>query len=133
MIYISWYEIDDYIDSIIEQIEETGTEVKKVVGIARGGLIPAVMISHRLRCDFDMVCWQTRDGNIQDIEKIKSLNKGTLIVDDICDTGKTIADIKELNDNLKYAVLINKQEVPMVDFSAKNLYNSDWICYPWER
>ena len=47
--YVNWQEIDKQISNLASQINSnTGVEVDYVVGIPRGGLVLAVMLSHRL-------------------------------------------------------------------------------------
>jgi len=133
MINFSWGGIDTYITRLENQIKTSNIPVTMVVGVARGGLIPAIMLSHRLGVEFDMICWQTRDGSFRDIEKVCNLNKGTLIVDDICDSGRTITEIKEMNPNLMYAVIVDKLEDSIVDFYGCSMYTEEWIHFPWER
>ena len=48
--YITWNKIEKAIDVIDEKIpKELKNQVRGIYGIPRGGLIPAVMLSHRLK------------------------------------------------------------------------------------
>lgn len=83
-----------------------------MVGLTRGGLIPAVMISHFLRVpmhslsvklrDSDDIgpesnCWMAEDafGYVDNRVSDKEFRKNILIVDDINDTGATLNWIRE--------------------------------------
>ena len=133
-IYISWNDVDEMIESLYEQLKDEN--IDKVVGISRGGLIPGVMLSHRLNAGFEPLEWQTRDGEFQD--RIKAMNfnknlKGTIFVDDICDTSTTIKQIKQLIPKSRWAVLHQKADIEL-EFVATTLYNDDrWVVYPWEE
>lgn len=110
-VYISYDQLKGHVQEIIRQINSDGWRPDYVVGITRGGLLPAVLISqyldipmHTLKVslrdgkeeDCDHNCWMAEDafgyGGIDDPigEKVNML-----IVDDINDTGATISWIKE--------------------------------------
>ena len=112
-------------------------QIDKVVGISRGGLIPGVMLSHWLGAGFEPLEWQTRDGEFQDKIKANGFNKnlkGTIFVDDICDSGLTIQQIKDIVPHSRWAVLHQKADIEL-DFVGERLHNYDkrWIVYPWEE
>jgi len=46
--YVSWNEIDELVNSLTQQITQSGIQIENIFGLQRGGLIPAVMISHKL-------------------------------------------------------------------------------------
>ena len=113
-IHISWSEIDYLTDRIAKHVVNNFPEIDSVYGIARGGLIPATMLSHKL-----------------DIPYSSQLSINTLIVDDICDSGVTLKKWKDY----KTAVLFHK---PHTACMAPTIYGSihtgnEWIIYPWER
>lgn len=111
-IYLSWDDITILVEDLCNTIASSGAQIKSITGIERGGLIPAVMISHKL--------------NIPYVTKI---NKYTLVVDDICDTGETLK-----NTVAGYAATLHykKTAVFTPDFYAKEV-GTEWLVYPWER
>ncbi len=124
--YITWKEIDELTDLLSHQILESGIQFENVFGMPRGGLIPAVMISHKLQIPLTT----------------KSILPTTLIIDDICDTGNTFMEFqKQLNyiheyaSELKFACLHYKPHTSVVcpAFYANSWNLDDWIVYPWER
>ena len=111
-IYLSWDDISVLVEDLCDTIASSGAEITSITGIKRGGLIPAVMISHKL--------------NIPYVDRI---NKDTLVIDDICDTGETLKN----SIALYTATLHYKPTAGFTpDFYAKEV-GSDWIVYPWER
>ena len=111
-VFVYWDDITVLVDELCHTIVTSGVQIKSITGIERGGLIPAVMISHKL--------------NIPYVTKI---NKDTLVVDDICDSGETLKNIiAGYTATLHY----KKTAVFTPDFYSKEV-GDEWIVYPWER
>ena len=111
-IYISWDDINVLVEDLCNTIVSSGAQIKSITGIQRGGLIPAVMISHKLNIPY-----------------VSRINKDTLVVDDICDTGETLKkSIAPYTATLHY----KPTAVFTPDFYAKEV-GTEWIVYPWER
>ena len=47
-IYLSWDDVQGLVDKLCEKIITELPNIDSIYGIKRGGLIPAVMISHKL-------------------------------------------------------------------------------------
>ena len=110
--YLSWDDINVLVEDLCDTIASSGAEITSITGIKRGGLIPAVMISHKL--------------NIPYVDRI---NKDTLVVDDICDTGETLKkSIAMYTATLHYKPTAGFTP----DFYSKEV-GTEWIVYPWER
>ena len=111
---------------------------KKIVGISRGGLIPGIILSHALDIPFEPLQWQTRDGDLKDTLSIalKSTEdpNDILFVDDICDSGLTIKQIRKVFPESQWAVLSSKKGDMGIDFTGERLYNNtQWLVFPWEK
>ncbi len=117
-IYIGWSAIEEFVDDLCYQIKKDHPEVKYVHGLKRGGLIPAVLISHILGLKY------------VDIPKYYEPDE-CLIVDDICDSGVTLNNWKEYIT----AVLHYKPHTSCVEptIHAFAHEGDEWIIYPWER
>lgn len=113
-VYISWKDVEQLVQKIAEQINKD--EIKFISGLSRGGLIPAVMLSHLTGIPYS----STPNAH----------GKKCLIVDDICDSGKTLEDW----DTHITAVLHHKPHTASrtPDIIAKFHINDSWIIYPWE-
>ena len=111
-IYLSWDDISVLVEDLCDTIASSGAEIKSITGVKRGGLIPAVMISHKL--------------NIPYVDRI---NKDTLVVDDICDSGETLGNIVA-----GYTATLHYKKTASFtpDFYSKEV-GDEWIVYPWER
>ena len=123
--FISWSEIDKLLDDIERQIKESGEKFSMIAGVTRGGLVPAVMLSHRL--DLPMMAISTEDAILP-----ISLAKKTLIVDEIYDTGKTIKGLKQVNPMTQFAVLYHNIGLEELPFYGKKMRLDNWLVFPWE-
>jgi len=132
-IELSWKNINRIVDKIEAQVRDKGYTA--VVGLARGGVVPAIMLSHRLGIKFESVTWQTRDGGFQEIGRLNNIvnREKVLIVDDICDSGLTLTQVKANHPDADVAVLVTKVDTKLVDFVGETYYNDNrWVVFPWE-
>lgn len=98
-----------------------------VYGVPRGGLAVALHMSHNLNIQL-----------LYDIDLIAIRNKNILIVDDVCDSGKTLARLCDIftEYNVKYttATLHAKpRRIFEPDYYVKEVEDNVWIEYPWEK
>ena len=110
-IHLDWNDIDNLIGVIVEKVYTEYPNIDSVHGIARGGLIPAVLLSHAL-----------------DLPYSQTIGKDTLVIDDICDTGKTL----EKAPGIYHAVLHYKKSASFTPNIYATTVGDDWIVYPWE-
>ena len=88
-VFVTWGQVNKLLDKIHEQ---SGNQVEYVSGIPRGGVILAVLYSHRF--------------NVQYLEHPSNHYPHLLILDDIADSGITLKKWKEsLNIPLWYSSL----------------------------
>jgi hypoxanthine phosphoribosyltransferase len=117
-IHLTWKDIDDAIESIVYRIKTSNIEINSITGLPRGGLIPAVLLSHKTEIPFHITPPPT--GNV-------------LIVDDICDSGRTLSKFKH-EKNFYTATIHHKQSaIYEPNFWYSLVQEKDWIIYPWER
>lgn len=143
-LYYSWSELAPDIKSIISQINYSSWFPDFIVGIKRGGLVPATILSHYLNLPMLVVSCQIRDGksSVDLVEVDQRLkNRKVLLVDDICDEGKTlfkiINEFKEIGitDCKTCTLFFNIRQNFNVDFKAKKIdrfEDNSWIVFPWE-
>ena len=81
-IILSWKDSENVIDKVVEKIENLEKKPFYLYGIPRGGLIPATWISHKTGIKYQQI-------NSAQISKMADLSH-ILIIDDICDSGKTV-------------------------------------------
>lgn len=132
-------------DSLVDQIISSGKFYDYVVGVVRGGTIPAVYLSHRLGIPMRTVSWSTfhsdqmRESALDIADDIQD-GKNVLIVDDILDSGRTMKELLEDwgcdRDKVGIACLIyNKDQAIKPDYYgtliSRETY-SDWVHFWWE-
>ena len=160
-LYINWTDVDHMVDDLINQMFADNWKPDYIVGITRGGLTPAIMMSHKTGIKMFTLDVRLRDGGpgIPTLESNTWMaqdamaGKKILLVDDINDTGETIKWIKNdwqksligtgdwhherMWNNVKFAMLIeNEASEVSSDYNCKtvNKFEKDvWIVYPWER
>jgi hypoxanthine phosphoribosyltransferase len=130
-------------DQVIEQCKILATQLKEqkpdlIVGIARGGLVPAVHLSHMLDLPMDTVLWQTRDGGFKEYNKRISeqirLRKTVVFIDDINDTGTTFTKLNKFYGNALYVALLERPESAFkCDYAGQILTDPSWCVFPWEE
>ena len=121
---ISWEDIDNAIEILAKQIENSGIHYEVIYGLARGGLVPAVMLSHRLKIPMVL--------NMEEVWRLKVKNKAALIVDDISDTGETLRYFDDQKFDI--ATLFVREHTSKIKpkYSYKNINHDNWLLFPWE-
>lgn len=141
--YVGWDEAEDAAVQIAEAIQLI-EEPDHIVGIARGGLPLAVTISHRL--DVPMITLRAThyDGKERadevkiDTDGLDEVGKSetVLLVDDVADTGRTLAEITDLWDryDVEYRTAVWHRK-PGTEYEPNISVETtdDWIVYPWEE
>lgn len=130
-----------------------------IVGITRGGLLPAVMISQYFNIKMNSLDISLRDGGdcVSNLGMAEDAYKGKkiLIVDDINDTGATINWIMEdwpsgcfpgdsiwneiWGDNVRFAVVVDnlasqsRVKMNYVGIEVNKAEKDVWIEFPYEE
>lgn len=132
-------------DSLVHQITGSGKFYDYVVGVVRGGAVPAVYLSHRLGIPLRMVSWSTfhsdqmRESALDIADDIAD-GKSILIVDDILDSGRTMKELLEDwgcdRSRVGIACLIyNKDQEIVPDYYGTLISREsykDWVNFWWE-
>ena len=121
---ITWTDIDEAIEVLAKQIEDSKIHYEVIYGLARGGLVPAVMLSHRLKIPMVL--------NMEEVWRLKVKNKNSLIVDDISDTGETLRYFYDQKFDI--ATLFVREHTSKIKpkYSYKNINHDNWLLFPWE-
>lgn len=103
-------------EEIARQIKETKRTYKRIYPIPRGGYIIAIQLSRLLcipiECDKD------------------NIDHTALVVDDICDSGKTIEEFKDFDTAVAYA---KKRSLNKVKYCGGIVDENDWLIFPDEH
>jgi len=133
-------------NSIADQVLRSDKYYDYIVGVVRGGCIPAIYLSHRLEIPVRMVSWSTfhpdqmRESALDISEDISS-GKSILLIDDILDSGRTISELLEdwYCDRSKIGIgslLYNPKQPIVPDYYGRIIdreTNPEWVNFWWER
>ena len=112
-IQVSWWDMQDLIKDLAKKIPFEVPLADSIYGIPRGGLIPAVILSHRLQMPL-----------------VETIGRNTLVIDDMSDSGATLSKMP----GQFTAVLFHK---PHTSCFTPNVWSKlhegdEWLVFPWE-
>ena len=140
---LGWETIHHAVDALCCQVGSNKPDY--IIGISRGGLIPATLMSHKLDVPLRVVRAESYDSTNTRVLKDKPTEivgwfeeynrKNVLIVDDILDTGKTIEAIKDQDPgrHMWCMAVVNKR--PHSHPLTAHFITVDpsiWVKFPWE-
>ena len=158
--YYDYTHIHEWVQDIILKMYKDNWRPDYIVGLTRGGLIPAVIMSNMIDVPMETLKVSLRDSDMGPESNLWMAEdafhgKNILIIDDINDTGATLDWIVKdwqsscfpdrsewltvWGNNVKFAVLVDNLSSKFsrkVDYSAAEINKADdpsWIVYPWER
>jgi xanthine phosphoribosyltransferase len=115
-----------------------------VVGITRGGLVPAAVVARELGIRvIETVSIASYDYDKQgEPEVLKAIapgfigadqGAGVVVVDDLVDTGATLKIVRAMMPKAHYATVYAKpQGRPLVDTFITEVSQDTWIYLPWD-
>lgn len=119
--FVSWLQVTKFVKEVVEEYSDKN--ITGVYGLPRGGLVFAVMLSHRLN-----------------IPMLQSPVSGCLIVDDICDTGESLLHYvknssgeEDKPDSHIVTMYYKENELGIVPEMWAYNKEKDWIVFPWEQ
>jgi hypoxanthine phosphoribosyltransferase len=152
----SWAQVDELNRKVAIAIRDAGYTVDVVLGIARGGLAPAVHISHLLniRCFRTVIVESTADDSpyasrlakpriVSEVTGDTLGDRNVLIIDDAVSTGVTVQAVLEFirpfrPAQIRVAILaqdtaVSAQDLAradtIIDFLAIRVHG--WALFPW--
>ena len=156
--YLSFDDIEYLTRKLCDQIESSGWKPTIVVGVSRGGLLPAKMISYYWGTPMCTMDVSLRDNSLwyQNFNTNLALeifnNQNILVVDDINDSGATSVCIKNTWSNsltkskeklvewpsnqIKFGVLLENQasshQSNYWGIKINKELDPVWYVFPWE-
>jgi hypoxanthine phosphoribosyltransferase len=149
--FISYLDVNKWVDDIVDKMLPYA-KFTHILAIGKGGLVPAAMIAYRFdelarrACEMSVVYASSYDREVRhdiattltihDKQQLPSQAGQLLIVDDIADSGATLAHFLRAFPLAKTAVLVHK-DISMIkpDYCGRVDKAGDkyWYVFPWER
>ena len=141
-IFLDYSDVVSLTNKLIEDADNFKPDM--IVGLGRGGFVPAVHLSHALEVPLEPMMWQTRDGGLKTysgpVEEDLSEGKRVVFVDDINDSGRTFKEVMEeyspdgkYDEQIMTVCLVEKVSSSFRCSSAGiRLDDNRWIVFPWE-
>ena len=136
---LSWDEIQRDAAALAETLKPQNTW-QGIVAVARGGLVPAVVIARALGIRaVETVSIATYEGErLRQPHLLKPPaaagdGAGWLVVDDLVDTGATMQIVRTILPKAYVAVLYAKPAGrPLADCVLREFPQDTWLDFPWE-
>jgi hypothetical protein len=103
------------IEDLVDLVRKSGVKYELVYGVPRGGLIPAVYLSHMLEIPLATDLSHTSELQV-------------LIVDDIMHTGRTMTAYNDYH----FAAIFSHRAGVIPNYYASMIDDDKWIVFPWE-
>ncbi len=136
------------VHALKDALADDGWTPDFIIGVGRGGLAPAVYLSHATGLPMLSVDYSSQVKDFADAPLVKLAartrdGEQLLFLDDINDSGRTITHIRTalaaagaVADNVRIATLIeNVSSAERVDYTARTIdrrVTKDWFVFPWE-
>lgn len=143
-VVISWAELHRDTRRLCHELMAKGP-FKGIIAIARGGMIPAALVSRELEIRvLDTICASSYDESEADgaqnarseVKILKGVDhdgEGYLLIDDLVDTGATARVIRKLLPKAFFVTLYAKPKGrEVVDLCVKQFSQDKWIYFPWD-
>ncbi|WP_263138479.1 phosphoribosyltransferase family protein [Pseudomonas sp. RIT-PI-AD] len=153
MINLTWEDVEKLSLSIAEAVRESGYDFDCIVGVARSGWVPAVIVAHELgvrevgtlsivRNVSDGVDSRKAAPRLVDISPLAQAGRKWLVIEDIVGSGETVRFIREHfgvdgRDIYVASLVFNAangdraQVSEMLEFYGREVM--EWVRFPWER
>jgi len=158
--WITWQQVQHLCESIVSQINESGFKPKHIVGLSRGGLVPATIIANHLNVrevyvhgyhSYDDQTNMRDEDNphgvmyqdvIPDLLARDLRGRDLLLVDDLCDAGVTMQGLLRRIEkkfaavdgcHVRCATLYCKEHSQFKPIYTGETSGDWWLVFPWEK
>jgi hypoxanthine phosphoribosyltransferase len=146
--YIPYDAFVEDVQAVAAALAKDGWKPDHIVGIGRGGLVPAAYLSHRtgislLSVDYSSGVPSFAGELMEKLAAATGQGRTILLMDDINDSGGTIEALRKslldhgaVAERVRVAVLIdNQRSAAKVDYRSRTIDRSTdkrWFVFPWE-
>lgn len=134
---LDWSDVTHEVNRLASYLKANREVPHTIIGVTRGGLIPAVMLSHQIGVSrVETVICQLRDG----YSGLSTINpkwngRGVLVLDDLWDSGRTFITLHDLMPSANFAALYHKDPEARItlEWPGQAVASDQWLIFPWER
>ena len=141
--YVSWPEYGNLAEALAEKVRSKGKHFDLVIGIARGGLPVAMVVSDHLGVKIDFINVKSYSGIGQrGVPRILSTvtdeikGKSVLLVDDLVDQGDTLETVEnyleQQDPRLLEAAVLFKKPWSKAEPEYFLEVTDKWVVFPFE-
>ena len=144
--YYDYTQIQGFCETLASRLK--GSNFDSVVGVSRGGLIPATIIAECMNVR-ELRTVGVRSYALNGIGKRSTsvlfqscspyLSGDVLLIDDIADTGETFNFLldhfsknKNINNITTCSLFVRRSSSYVPDYYHTDIVGNDWIVFPWE-
>tara|TARA_B100002019_G_scaffold32898_1_gene26922 strand:- start:771 stop:1247 length:477 start_codon:yes stop_codon:yes gene_type:complete len=146
--HYDYAEIHDFCENLASKLKRNNFD--SVVGVSRGGLIPATIIAEHMNVR-ELRTIGVRSYQLNGIGNSKRTTEvlyqscspylygDVLLIDDIADTGETFYFLldhfkrnKNINSITTCSVFVRRRSNYIPDYYAKDIVGNEWVVFPWE-
>ena len=128
LIIIPWERVEELCSILAAEIRRLYPCPERlcIAGIAYGGLVPAALVTRELRAS--LVAIRPTGG-------INPGKRETIVIDEICDTGKTLQKLRRSCEGRFTAMTLHckSRSSHIPDYTAEIIPGDGWVHYPWEE
>ena len=134
---VTWDELHRHARALAWRLVALGPWTQ-IVAVTRGGLVPAAIVARELDLRLiDTVCIASYDdreqGQLSILKRVEGDGAGSLIIDDLVDTGHTARVVREMLPKAHFATIYAKPAGrPLVDTFVTEVSQDTWILFPWD-
>lgn len=140
---VTWRKAMTICTKLVEKLKDKYPNVLdyNIIGLSRGGLIPAVIMSNMLnirkvyalglRSYKDQ---EKSDTEIYQVPDLVSMSK-IILIDDISDTGESFKQINEMlvgKEVITVSMFLKDKTKFIPNVYGRKVKNEHWVVFPWE-
>lgn len=136
--HLTWDEFHRDTRALAQRLLTSGKQWRGIVGIARGGLIPAAIVAREMNIRLvDTICIASYDhdkqGDVQILKTVAGDGSDLLLIDDLVDTGVTANIARELLPLATMAAIYAKPAgMASARYWQREFSQDTWIHFPWD-
>jgi xanthine phosphoribosyltransferase len=139
--HLSWEELHRDTRALAHQLltqQLPGESWRGVIGIARGGLVPAAILARELDLRLvDSLCIASyehdQQGDAKILKAVEGDGEGFLLVDDLVDSGTTARIARKLLPKAVFVAIYAKPKGrELAQYYQREFSQETWIHFPWD-